>query len=336
MFNLATKLLFALTGAVLVLAVGYDVAVGERSGFVILLFLALAAFVLACATVGSAVPDIAPVVPADAPPPELRATTTGPPARGSGWSLAAAAAVTVLAAGAAVGPAVVVAGVVAVLVATGGWFARAWSEHPSWTGRVRERVSTRLVMPVGLPLVTFLLVLTIAVSVSRILLAVPERASVVVALAVALAVLLGCAWVASRPLLGSSVVIALAVLAAVSVLGAGIAGALSGERRFEPEEGEDNVFRVTAKDIKFSRARLTVPTGREVVLEFENRDRDVYHNMAVYRGEGPSATPVFNGEGFPGDGERDYQLRTPAPGTYVFLCDFHPANMKGSFVVTPR
>jgi plastocyanin len=327
--NQASKVLFTLSAAAVALGLGYHLAVGERSGTALLLFLALAAAVAGLACLPA--PDQAPVVPADAPAPERRATTVGAAPRGSAWPAVGAAALALLAAGAAIGPAVVVAGVVAVVVATAGWYAQVWREHPSWTTRVRERVSSRLLVPVGLPVATFLLVALIAVSVSRILLAVPKDAAVVVAMLVALSILTCFAWVASRPRLGSSALIGLAALALVSVVGAGIAGAVSGERKFEPHEHQENEFRLTARNLKFSRSSFSVAADTNVVIHFQNADNGTYHNMAVYQGEGPTARPVFNGAGFPGDDQRTYRFRTPPPGQYVFVCDFHPS-MKGSFV----
>ena len=337
MLNPATNVLFGLTGLALALAVGYAAAGGERTGLVLLLFLGLAALLGGLATLGGAVPDRAPPVPDDAPPPEPRATTPGAPVRGSAWPLAAAAAVSLLAAGAAIGIPLVLVGVGAVLVATAGWFARVWSEHPSWTRPVRERVSTRLLVPVGLPLAAFGLAAVIAVSASRIFLAIPEKTGGVplppfVALVLAVAILGTCAWVASRPRLGSSALIGLSVLAGASLLGAGIAGAVSGEREFHHHKGEEKVVRISAKNLKFDKNAVTVPARERLVVEFENDDEGIYHNVAVYAGEGLDAAPVFNGEGFPGHEEKRYELETPAVGRYTFICDFHPTQMKGEFV----
>ncbi|MDP9386814.1 MAG: hypothetical protein M3Q48_02520, partial [Actinomycetota bacterium] len=74
MLSLASKLLLGVAAASLAIAVAYHVAVDERAGVVLLLSVATAAFVAAVATAGEAVPDHAPVVPDDAPPPERRAT----------------------------------------------------------------------------------------------------------------------------------------------------------------------------------------------------------------------------------------------------------------------
>ncbi|HUR18714.1 MAG TPA: cupredoxin domain-containing protein [Acidimicrobiales bacterium] len=333
MLNLVSKLLFTLSALGAVSAVAYGLAVDERSGVAIFLFLALAAAVAGAATCGSAVPDLAPVIPDDAPPPQRRASTVGAAPRGSIWPLVAAGALTALAVGAAIGPALVGVGAVAVVAATGGWFAKVWSEDPTWIPKVRERVSARLLVPVGLPVATFLLAAFIAISVSRLLLAISKDLAAVVAIVVGVTILSVCSWVAARPRLRPSVLASVGALAAVSILGAGIAGAVAGERNFEAHEGGehgDGVVHLVAKETSFNEKQVTAVSGEKVHIEFENRD-DVYHNFAVYKGEGSAAKPVFNGEGFSGEDERTYEFTAPPPGRYVFVCDFH-ANMTGEFV----
>ena len=331
MLNLVSRAMLALAAVSAVLAGAYFVADGERTGVALLAFLALAALVAGLTTAGNAVPDVAPPVDPDAPPPgHTTVSATAPIA--SGWPAAAAVSVTVLAIGAAVGVPVVLGGLLLVLVATAGWFARTWSEHPSWTRPVRQRVSSRLLAPVGLPVGGFLLAALIAVSMSRILLAVSKDAATIVALLAAVAILSACAWVASRPRLGSSVIMALSVLAATSMVGAGIAGAVGGERHFEKHHEEEHPLVVRAKEIKFSQDIIKVKAGKDVHLEFVNEDGETFHNVAVYDGSGgPDSKPVFNGEGFAGHDERLYEFKAPPPGTYTFVCDFHP-NMKGTFV----
>lgn len=336
MFSAATKLLFAISAFGVATAIAFGVAVDDRSGVILFVSLAVAALVAALATAGPAVLDLAPPLPADAPPPERRATTTGAAPRGSVWPVVAATATTVLAVGAALDPAVVGLGAVLAVVAAGGWLAHVWTEHPSWAPRVQERVRWRLVMPIGLPLATFFLTLFVAITMSRLLLAISKNAAVWVALVVATALLATFAWLALRPRVRSSVVTGLTALGIVSAVGAGIAGAVSGEREFHQAghaEGHEPL-EVVARDTNFEQKTLRAEAGEEVVMRFENLDH-VYHNVAIYKGEGPTAVPVFNGEGFLGEAEREYLFTAPAPGEYVFVCDFH-VNMKGTFVVEPR
>lgn len=332
MLTPVSRLLLAISLAALGTGIAYQVVVDERAGTTLFLVLAVAALAACIATAGASVADEAPVVPADAPPPERRATTTGSPPRGSAWPAGAALAVAVLGATAAAGGPVVLVGVIAVVIAAMGWFAKVWSEDPTWTPRLHERVTFRLLVPVGLPVGAFLLAATIAISLSRILLAVSKNASVLVAFVAAVAILGACSWVALRPRVTSSTVLALAAIAVISVAGAGITGVAAGEREFHPEEEEGQVVELRAKDVKFNTDTITVKAGEEVKVDFVNSDVDVYHNVAVYDGDGPDAAPVFNGEGFAGEDEREYTFTAPRPGTYVFVCDFHP-NMKGTLVV---
>jgi plastocyanin len=333
MLNPASKLLLAIAGAGGVIGLLYHVAVDERAGMALLLALGLAALVLAITVSGAAVPDEAPIVPADAPAPERRATTTGSPARGSGWPAFAAVSLATLGATAAAGGPVVVDGVLAVLVAGAGWFAKAWSEDPAWSPRVRERLSFRLLVPVGLPALAFLLAAAIAISLSRILLAVSKNAATGIALVAALAILSACAWVAARPRINSSAILTLTALAVLSTAGAGITGVAAGEREFHHAAGEEHgePVKVVAEGVKFDTGEIKVAAEEHVEIEFENKDVDVFHNIAVYESEAPDAEPIFNGEGFAGDDHRTYELETPEPGTYYFVCDFHP-NMKGAFI----
>lgn len=332
MLNPASKLLLAIAAAGGTMGLLYHLVVDERAGMVLLLAVSLAGLLLAIVVSGAAVPDEAPVVPADAPAPERRATTTGSPARGSGWPAFAALAVATLGATAAAGGPVVIVGVLAVVLAAAGWFAKAWSEDPRWSPRVRERLSFRLLVPVALPAAAFLLAATIAISMSRILLAVSKNGAVAIALVAALAILCACAWVAARPRINSSAILTLVALAVISTAGAGITGVAAGEREFH-HAGEDHgeAIHVVAKGVKFDKAEIKVAAEEHVEIEFENEDVDVFHNIAVYESEAPDAEPIFNGEGFPGDDHRTYELETPEPGTYFFVCDFHP-NMKGAFI----
>ena len=331
MFSYATKVLTALTGSALIGAGVFYGVVGERSGAVLLVFVGIAALLALVTVVGSGIVDIAPFVPADAPAPERRATTPGEAARGSVWPLATAAAVGVLAVGAATNMAVVVAGIVAVVLASLGWFAKAWTDHPSWTPRVSGRVADRFVAPLGMPVGGFVLALIIAVSLSRVLLAIPEEVAPWIALAAAILVLGACAWVATRPRIASSALMALAAVAGVSMVGAGIAGASQGERKFEVHEHAEAI-EVQAKDVNFVQKRLEAPAQTEVTIKFENEDDGIYHNVAIYQSDAADAAPIFNGKGFPGAKTDTYTFKTPAPGQYSFRCDFH-ANMVGKFVV---
>ncbi|HVF75867.1 MAG TPA: cupredoxin domain-containing protein [Acidimicrobiales bacterium] len=331
MLSLPTKLLFALAGLALVGAAGYGVSVGERAGIGIFLSLAVAASVAGLAMLVAR--DDEPFVAPDAPPPDPRATTPGAAARGSIFPLLTALAVGVVAVGAAVGAPLVALGIGLTVVVGMGWFGRAWSEHPNWTPRVRERVDYRFLVPASLPILMLLLVLALAASFSRVLLAVDKDLATVIAMVVAIALVAVFAVFALKPRVSPRVLSATAVVGAIATFGAGVAGAAQGERHFEHHGHAVPEVHVTAKDTAFAEAELVVPGNAEKVkIDFTNSDPGIYHNVAIYDGVDADAKPLFNGVGFTGIDNQTYELKPPPPGTYIFVCDFH-VNMRGQFVV---
>jgi plastocyanin len=332
-FSYATKVLMALTGAAMVGAGVYYAVEGGRAGAVLMLMLSLAAFFGLLVVIGAKVLDIAPDVPADAGPPEANAHTPGPAATGSLWPLLAAAALGLLAVGAATNAVVVYAGVIAVVLASIGWFSKAWADHPTWTPRVSGRVTERFVSPLTLPVGGTVLAALIAISISRILLATDVEIAPWISLVVAIAILGACAWVASKPRMASTILTAMAVVAGVAMVGAGAVGAAQGEREFHKEHEEEAV-EIHAKDNNFAEKRVTakITHDHEILIDFENDDEDVFHNVALYETEAPNAAPIWNGEGFPGPNTKHYAFEAPTPGSYAFRCDFH-SNMVGTFEV---
>ena len=112
MFNTAAKLLYGLSAAALVFALGLQVAVDDPAGFVLLLGIFVAAFLAGLAVTGSGVRDRAPVYGPDAPPLQTVVVDVqlSPP---SPWPLATAVAAGTLAVGVATGRVVVTVGVIA-------------------------------------------------------------------------------------------------------------------------------------------------------------------------------------------------------------------------------
>jgi plastocyanin len=330
-FSYATKVLLALTLSAALASGVYYAVEGGKFGAILMLVLSGAALLALVAVVAAGVRDIAPFVPADAPAPERRATTPGAAAQGSGWPLVAAAALTILAVGAATDAPTAYMGLIAVGLASLGWFAKAWTDHPTWTPRINQRVTGRLVDPLGFPVAGFVTAAFVAITLSRVLLAVSLDVAPWIALAVALLILLGCFWIASRPGVRSSALIGLAAVGGLFLVGAGIAGATQGERTFHPHEHVEAI-EVRAKNTQFAEKRLEAPANADVTIKFENDDPGIYHNVAVYESEDAEAAPLFNGQGIPGVKTAKYTFKTPGPGEYVFRCDFH-ANMVGTFVV---
>jgi plastocyanin len=90
---------------------------------------------------------------------------------------------------------------------------------------------------------------------------------------------------------------------------------------------------LTAENIAFSPAELTLqPQDGQVSFVFENVD-PVAHNVAVTAGSDASAPPLFEGEFITGPAKITYSFEAPDPGDYFFYCQAHPAEMTGTLTV---
>jgi plastocyanin len=245
----------------------------------------------------------------------------------------AALAAGLVAVGAAEGVAYVVAGGLLGAATAAFWTAQVWQEHPSWTPRLGSRMSQRVLVPGLLPVVALLTTALIAISLSRVLLAVSKDGSVVVAMVAAIVIFGTCAIVAYRPRLGPGTLIGLIAVAAVFAGTAGVFGAAAGERTFHPEHAAHVGFKIVAQNIAFDKKEITVPAREDIRGDFANLDHGTYHDFAVYKpGPDPSTTgaPVFASRPI-AEGEVVFDMRLAEPGRYVFVCDFHP-NMRGDLV----
>jgi plastocyanin len=335
MTNLATKLFLALTGAALVAAIGYGVVVGDRAGADLILALAGGFAVVTAVTALAAADDKAPAVAADAPAPERRGAYTEADApTGSAWPLVAALTAVALAFAVASGASWLAVALAASVIPAAGWLAFVWQQHPSFSARVRERVVERLLAPIAMPVLAALGALFMAAMVSRLLLAISATASWITALGMAGALLLVLAYIAARPRLTGSALLGLAAVSVLSMVAVGAIGAKAGERTWEPHESEIPLAKITAHNLQFSLKTIQFPANHDIDVKFRNLDLGVYHNVAFYTSADPDRKPLFNGKPVP-RGLADYRARTPGPGTYAFLCDFHPTTMVGTLVVIP-
>ncbi|MEY2417990.1 MAG: hypothetical protein QOG90_670 [Actinomycetota bacterium] len=270
-------------------------------------------------------------VGADLPPTgEPGAATAIDPAdapRASYGPLIAATGATVFAAGGALGPRYVIVGLLVALAGVGMWLFDTMRKAVDPADATN--VDHRLIAPVALPVGAFVLAITIAFSFSRVLLTVNETASWIVAFIVAATLLFILTTIANR-VPATKVVAGLAGVGLLGVLVAGGAGAARGERSFEDERTAIPTVRITAKNIAYDRDVIAFPADRNVHLEFTNLDVGTFHNVAVYD---QNNAPVFAGKPI-NHGTTEYKIKTVAPGTYRYVCDFHPA-MTGEFRLSP-
>lgn len=340
--NPAALVLFGLSAAGIALGVGFGVTVGEDAGTALLIGAGLVSAVGGLAVVAAQGRDV-PASDVARQPASLA------PGGTSVWPVGVGLAALLVATGLATGGALVWFGMAAAAVAGVGWFAQSWASHPTWTDEQNERVSSRLIMPVALPLGITALVVLLAVAFSRTLLAVDKNTAVLIALVAALVILGGGVMVALRGL-GRSAVLGLLTVGALATAGLGVGGAVAGEREFhqaggesggpagEGEEGEPEAstarrIEISADGLQFDKDSLTLPAGEVTVIAFTNEESQP-HNVAV-RDDGGSTIWRPEGGGIitgPGK-EIEYNVAPIEPGEYTFFCEVHPAAMRGELTV---
>ncbi len=91
-------------------------------------------------------------------------------------------------------------------------------------------------------------------------------------------------------------------------------------------EGPVTTITVTSTDLSFDIEAFEVPVGEEVTLTYENEHEGVPHNVRVDTG-GPDEPMTEVAKG-PVTQELTFTLDEPGEVSYV--CDVHPATMKGT------
>jgi plastocyanin len=86
---------------------------------------------------------------------------------------------------------------------------------------------------------------------------------------------------------------------------------------------------ISAQNIAFDTDHLAATAGQAFVLEFDNNDAGVPHNVEIKDAGGAS---VFKGQIITGPAKASYQVPALPAGSYMFLCDVHP-NMTGTLTV---
>jgi plastocyanin len=336
--SLGTKSLFGFAVAAFVASVVYGVATNEGSGTAVLAFVAAGAIGLAAVSLGAG-PDRTPVPTVDGPLPQ-NPPGGGRPMYPSVWPLAAAIGIGVLAVGAATDGLLVVAAIVVGAIALLGWVFQSWTEHPIFTARFGARLTDRLLVPIGLPVGVFALVLVIALSLSRVLLAVPEQGSRVVAIVVAVVILAGAFFIVSQERMARAALSVLSAVALLAVIAAGGVGLAYGERHFEKKglpAGAGSTAAPVAiategNNLAFSTSTLTFPAGTTVPVAFDNQATGIPHDVAIYNQKG--GKELFQGAIVTGPTKVTYRVPPLVAGTYWFQCDVHP-QMNGTLTVAP-
>jgi cytochrome c oxidase subunit 2 len=101
-----------------------------------------------------------------------------------------------------------------------------------------------------------------------------------------------------------------------------------------PPQGSHVMIDLIAENIAFDKSKISVPAGVKVMINFQNKDKGIPHNFAVYK-TSAAKDQLFSGKIITGPRRITYTFTAPdKPGTYFFRCDVHPKIMTGTFVVT--
>ena len=318
-----SRIFLPVSVAGLLLSVAYGAFTGDWLVTTLYLLLAGVAGFAGVAVAGFRVNDAPDWVAPDADPPAYHEVPRAPLPAGGAWPCTAALAVTLILVGFVVSPVVSYFGIGVGLATIAGWLARVSADT---TGREIN------LLPVGLPVLGLFCIGALMFFMSRILLAVPEQASTLIALLVALAILGLATLLALRPTISGRTMITVLTIASVLMVGGGLVAAAAGERHIEHHGGEaahGEIAELEAKEIAFDLTELEFPANAEAELLLKNDDKGILHNVSIYAGADAAAPPILKGDFVAGGSDITYHFSTPAPGEYYFQCDIHP-NMNGT------
>jgi len=206
----------------------------------------------------------------------------------------------------------------------------------------KETFGLPFLIPVGCALAIFVIIL----SVSQILLVVSESAATAIALFIALAVLLSCAYFATARTLNCQIVLAGVAVPFVVLFAAGVASGIYRQTHTESEnkggvgaqaastsggnQSPKPAPEVTT-DNKFSVTSYQIAANSPAVITVRN-DGKAVHNMHILGITGPNGQDVKTELLQPGQ-SAGLSFTIAQEGTYNFQCDVHPTEMKGTVTV---
>ncbi|MDH3292988.1 MAG: hypothetical protein OER95_01545 [Acidimicrobiia bacterium] len=211
-----------------VISLGYKGGVGEHVGYTLLIsagFAALLLGVVGVVTRDGDAEDMSQLVGSE------RTLSVRPPIGLSIASPLTAFGVACLALGLAVSQAFLYLGIVVLAIVGIEWTVQAWSDRATGDDEINDVIRRRILAPFEVPMLGLLAIAVVVIGLSRILLAVSEAGSVVIATITAAFIFLS-AILITKSRAPRAIISAIVTFGAVAVLAGGIVGAVIGERDF--------------------------------------------------------------------------------------------------------
>jgi hypothetical protein len=212
---------------------------GEAAGTIVLIGLSVAATFVGIATVANH--DGTVRVPAEGEPePDDAPVATSTHAM---WPILGALGAGVVMVGLVTSVALVALGLVILGVVLVEWMVQGWADNATGDPAYNRRLRNQMMYPFEIPLLALLVIAAVVFGISRVLLALPQTGSTIIAMVVATVVLGAASLIAARPQFSQSLVTIALVVGGVLLIGGAIAGSVAGEREFHyygDDHGEEH------------------------------------------------------------------------------------------------
>lgn len=221
-----------------VLSLGYKGGVGDHVGYSVLMGLVGAGLFLGATS--AALRDASVEASSELYEVESVPDVVAPPL-GSYWPVVGAFGAGTVVVGLVTAQPLVLLGLVVLAAAAFEWAMAAWAERATADVGVSRSIRRRVMLPFEVPVLGALGIAVFVLSISRILLALPQLGVYLLFAAVPILVLIGAFVLAAQPKINRSVVAGLCLVVGLAVLAGGVISSVVGPRTIEEhhEEGEE-------------------------------------------------------------------------------------------------
>lgn len=200
-----------------------------------------------------------------------------------------------------------------------------------------KEIHLRIPLHIAIPVAAIVFVAIVTLLFGLFLLKLPKEHAPAVALALGLNILAASTFAASRKKLSFATAVELCALVIYPValavilvnLGAVEPTSEAAAPAAATAETTTPSVSLSASDLEFSETELTLPTGEEIAMEFDNQDA-APHNVSIYADD-TLEEDFFIGQNVDPGASIVYDIPPLEPGAYYFRCDIHPA-MEGRVV----